>query len=60
MLSSFVQPFSVVFVKSILKTIWHYLNVHYYLELVKVCNSMPLGAAWAYYGKVLVLTNAAS
>ena len=24
------------------------------------CNSMPLGAAWAYYGKVLVLANVAS
>ena len=24
------------------------------------CNSMPFGAAWAYYGKVLVLANAAS
>ena len=24
------------------------------------CNSMPFSAAWAYYGKVLVLTNAAS
>ena len=23
------------------------------------CNSMPFGAAWAYYGKVLVLANAA-
>ena len=24
------------------------------------CNSMPFGAAWAYYGKVLVLASAAS
>ena len=24
------------------------------------CNSMPLDAAWAYYGKVLVLANVAS
>ena len=24
------------------------------------CNSMPFGAAWAYYGKVLVLVSAAS
>ena len=24
------------------------------------CNSMPFSAAWAYYGKVLVLVNAAS
>ena len=23
------------------------------------CNSMPFGAAWAYYGKVLVLISAA-
>ena len=23
------------------------------------CNSMPFGAAWAYYGKVLVLASAA-
>ena len=23
------------------------------------CNSMPFGAAWAYYGKVLVLVSAA-
>ena len=26
----------------------------------KICNSMPFGAAWAYYGKVLVLASAAS
>ena len=24
-----------------------------------MCNSMPFGAAWAYYGKVLVLVSAA-
>ena len=24
------------------------------------CNSMPFGAALAYYGKVLILTNVAS
>ena len=24
------------------------------------CNNMPFGAAWAYYGKVLVLTNVTS
>ena len=24
------------------------------------CNSMPFGAAWAYYGKVLVLASVAS
>ena len=24
------------------------------------CNSMPFGAAWAYYGNVLVLASAAS
>ena len=28
-------------------------------SLMKYCNSMPFGAAWAYYGKVLVLANAA-
>ena len=28
--------------------------------IVTFCNSMPFGAAWAYYGKVLVLTSAAS
>ena len=24
-----------------------------------VCNSMPFGASWAYYGKVLILVSAA-
>ena len=32
------------------------------IKIVKIldnCNSMPFGAAWAYYGKVLILANAA-
>ena len=29
-------------------------------KLTNLCNSMPYGAAWAYYGKVLVLANVAS
>ena len=29
------------------------------LEKEEKCKSMPFGAAWAYYGKVLVLASAA-
>ena len=29
------------------------------VQFVVQCNSMPSGAAWAYYGKVLVLVSAA-
>ena len=29
------------------------------LEALVQCNSMPFGAAWAYYGKVLALVSAA-
>ena len=36
------------------------LQQHEELEGGPPCNSMPFGAAWAYYGKVLILTNAAS
>ena len=28
--------------------------------LAESCNSIPFGAAWAYYGKVLVLASVAS
>ena len=35
------------------------LQRHEELEGGPPCNSMPFGAAWAYYGKVLVLANAA-
>ena len=27
---------------------------------IQYCNSMPFGASWAHYGKVLVLASAAS
>ena len=36
------------------------LQRHKELEGGPPCNSMPFGAAWAYYGKVLVLVSAAS
>ena len=39
-------------------------NLNYNIVSIKTsnysyCNSMPLGAHWAYYGKVLVLVSAA-
>ena len=36
------------------------LQGHKELEGGLPCNSMPSGVAWAYYGKVLILANAAS
>ena len=36
------------------------LQQHEELEGGPPCNSMPFGAAWAYYSKVLILVNAAS
>ena len=35
-------------------------NGSWTLDPRTVCYSMPFGVAWAYYGKVLVLANAAS
>ena len=39
-------------------------NLHHFALRIKIvaifCNSMPFGAAWAYYNKVLVLASAAS
>ena len=34
--------------------------IQQYDRCLAFCNSMPFGAAWAYYGKVLVLASVAS
>ena len=45
---------------------WYVVNDDIFMTSIQLnlfmfflCNSMPFGAAWAYYGKVLVLASAA-
>ena len=38
----------------------HWEIVKFTCGLIHDCNSMPFDAAWAYYGKVLVLVSVAS